>query len=186
MSSTRWLVWAGVAAGAAGVVLALAGVRTPLRAPLVLLFLALAPAVAVAGSLRHLDTLARIVVAGTASVVINFLVAELMLATGTWSPRAGLAVVVAITVVFMAAALPPVRVALRRRLTPWRAAIQRLTPPGPPAGVFAAPPGEAPASQAADDPPAQVPTATSAPEPEPTDTGAPAQAEDEDVDDPTD
>jgi len=70
----RLLACAVIAAGAAGVGLALAGASGPLRGPLVLLFLAAAPAMAVAGLLRGLDRFGRIFAACAATVVINVLV----------------------------------------------------------------------------------------------------------------
>jgi hypothetical protein len=195
VSSARWLVWAGIAAGAVGVVLALAGISTPLRGPLVLLFLALAPATAIAGPLRRIDTFARIVVAGTASIVINFLVAETMVATGTWSPRAGLVVVIIITAICLAVQLPPIRAVLNERLKQWGAAVRRYAHPRP------APPENAPASPAADHPPVPALAAASLPEHALTDSDAPDDAStdqastdqadapgqaDEDIDDPSD
>lgn len=77
-------------AGGVGALLALAGVSTSIRGPLVLLFLVAAPAMAVAGLLPSLDLPARAIVAVTAAIAINVLVAEAMLAAGAWSPRAGL------------------------------------------------------------------------------------------------
>jgi hypothetical protein len=60
---------------------------------LVLIFLAGAPALAVASLLGPLDRLAKVVIAGTSAIVVNFAVAETMIAAGTWSPRAGVAAV---------------------------------------------------------------------------------------------
>jgi hypothetical protein len=65
----------------------------------VLLFLGAVPALAVAALLRGLDTGARIVVAVTAAIAINTLVAEAMLASGLWSPRAGLIAIALISAV---------------------------------------------------------------------------------------
>jgi hypothetical protein len=111
----RWLVRAAIAAGVVGVVFALRGVSSPLRAPLVLLFLVVAPAAAVSGLLRGLDIYARLVVAGAAALVLNLLVAEAVLAAGRWSPRLVLTLVVSITAVGMVFQLPPVRAARDRR-----------------------------------------------------------------------
>ncbi len=94
---TRWLVAGVLAAGTVGAVLAIAGVSTPARVPLVLIFLAGVPAVAAASLLGGLDRLARIVIAGTSAIVINFGVAETMIAAGHWSPRAGVAAVAALS-----------------------------------------------------------------------------------------
>ncbi len=77
--------------------LALAGARMPLRTPVVLLFLAAAPTMGVAGLLRGLDAFARIFAACAAAIIINVMVAERMLAAGAWSPDGGLVVVVVIT-----------------------------------------------------------------------------------------
>ena len=95
-----------VAAGAAGVTLVLIGTSTPLRTPLVVLFLAVAPTAAVAGLLRGIDAFARLIVACTATVVVGALAAEVTLAAGVWSPRAGLVVIVVITAVAFAIQLP--------------------------------------------------------------------------------
>jgi prepilin signal peptidase PulO-like enzyme (type II secretory pathway) len=92
-SLKRWLIGAVLAAGAVGAALAIAGVATPARLPLVLVFLAAAPAFSVAVAFRAMDRLARIVLAGTSAIIINFLVAEVMLMAGAWSPRAGVAAV---------------------------------------------------------------------------------------------
>jgi hypothetical protein len=126
MTPQRWLAWAVIAAGAVGVGMALADSSSPLRAPLVLLFLAAAPAIAVAGLLRGLDTFARIFAACAATVVINVLVAETMLAAGAWSPDGGLVVVVVITALIGAVQLPPVRTRARRYAPKWHAAVRRL------------------------------------------------------------
>src|SRR5260370_41913881 len=62
--SMRPLVCALIAAGVAGVALTLAGVSTPVQMTLLLVFLAVAPATAVAGLLRGLDMFAKILMAG--------------------------------------------------------------------------------------------------------------------------
>jgi hypothetical protein len=95
----RYLPGALIGAGGIGVILALAGINNAARGPLVLLFLVAAPAMAIAGLLRGLDTAARYIVAVTAAVVINMLVAETMLAAGVWAPRAGLVVIASISAV---------------------------------------------------------------------------------------
>jgi hypothetical protein len=110
MSSGRWLirilVGLVIAAGAAGAVLAYTGVHTPARAPLVLLFLVVAPALAVASTLSGFDSLARVVVAGTAAIVIDALIAEVMIASGAWSLRTGIvAVALASAMIVVARAL---------------------------------------------------------------------------------
>ena len=95
--------WTAIVAGAAGAALALAGVQSPARPPLVLIFLAVVPACAVASVLAGFDPLARLVVAGAAAVGIDVAVAESMLVSGTWSPRLGVTVVAAISVLIVAA-----------------------------------------------------------------------------------
>jgi len=102
---TRWVAGGVIAAGTAGAVLALAEVQTPLRVPLVLIFLAGGPALAVASLLGGVDTFARLVVAGSAAIVINIVVAEAMILSGTWSARTGL-VAVALVSAAIAACRP--------------------------------------------------------------------------------
>jgi hypothetical protein len=67
------------------------------RVPLVLLSLIAMPAVAVAELLPSLDPLARVVVTGSAAVVINVAVAAGLLVAGAWSPTTGLAAVLLIS-----------------------------------------------------------------------------------------
>jgi hypothetical protein len=102
----RWLVRAAIAAGVIGVLLALEGVNSPLRAPLVILFLVVAPAAGVAGLLLGLDLYARLVVAGAATLVINLLAAEAFLVAGRWSPRLALAVVAGVAGICMVFQIP--------------------------------------------------------------------------------
>jgi hypothetical protein len=106
---TRAAVCAVLAAGTAGLALALTGANSPLRAPLTLLFLAAAPAVAVTGLLRGFDRLAMLVIGAAGTIAVNALVAVTMLGLGVWSPRAGLLAVAVITVIALAGQLPPVR-----------------------------------------------------------------------------
>lgn len=94
----RYLRGGLIGAGGVGVILALAGINTMARGPLVLLFLVAAPTLAIAGLLRGLDG-ARYIVAVTAAIVINTLVAETMLAAGLWSPRAGLVVIALVSAI---------------------------------------------------------------------------------------
>lgn len=61
-------------------------------------FLIAAPAVAMAMGLHGVDPLARIVIALATAAVVNTLVAEIMLATGTWSIPGGVAAVGVISV----------------------------------------------------------------------------------------
>jgi len=111
-ASCRWLVCGAIAAASGGVVLALADVDTPLRAPLVLLSLAAAPAVAVAAWLESLDMFARIVVACAAAIALNALVAETMLALGIWSLRTCLVAVLLVCAIGSVLRSRPVRDAL--------------------------------------------------------------------------
>jgi hypothetical protein len=100
------ILGAAVAAGAVGVGLEVAGVGSPARAVLVLLFLAVAPTTAIAGLLRTLDGFARLIIACTASIVILALTAIVMLAGHVWSPTGGVLAVAAITAACLVAQLP--------------------------------------------------------------------------------
>lgn len=111
-SSRNWLTVGVLAAGAVGAALALAGIAAPARVPLVLVFLASAPALAVASLLGPLDRLATVVIAGTSAIVINVAVAETMIAAGTWSPEAGVVAVGVISALI--AASRPVRRKMRQ------------------------------------------------------------------------
>jgi hypothetical protein len=106
---TRGVIVAAVAAAAAGLGLAVAGVQSPARTVLVLLFLAAGPAAAVAGLLRGFPLASRLIIAGTADVVIIAAIAIIMLSMGLWSPTGGLLAVAGVTVACFAAQLPPVR-----------------------------------------------------------------------------
>jgi hypothetical protein len=122
----RLLACAAIGAGLCGVGLALAGVTSPLRSPLVLLFLIAAPLLAVAGLLRGMDMFARIFASCAAMIVINVCVAETMLAAGVWSPRGALVAIVVITAVLGLVQLPALRGWTRRYAPALRAVIQRL------------------------------------------------------------
>lgn len=99
---TRWVAWGIIAAGTAGAILAVADIGTPLRMPLVLIFLAGVPAFAVASLLGGVDAFARLVVACSAAIVIDILIAEAMILSGTWSPRTGLVAVAMVSAVIAA------------------------------------------------------------------------------------
>ena len=105
---SRSIAAAVLAAGAVGVALELARVDSPARRPLVLLFLVAAPALAFAGLMRGADAFARLVVGGTAAIVVNSLVALVMLAAGVWSARAGVLAVAAISATGLVVQLSPV------------------------------------------------------------------------------
>ena len=98
----RWMTGAVIVAGAAGAILVFAGIQTPARVPLALLLLAAAPALAVASLLGGIGSFAKMVVAGSAAIVIDILVAEAMVISGTWSPRTGLAAVVLLSILIAA------------------------------------------------------------------------------------
>jgi hypothetical protein len=98
---SRWVIGVVLAAAMAGAVVAVADVQTPARLPLALVFLAL-PGFAVASLFGGIDALGRVVIAGSAALVIDMAIAESMIATGTWSPRLGIALVALVSVVIAA------------------------------------------------------------------------------------
>ena len=118
--AARSLVWAAIAAGAAGVVLALAGSHSPLRMPLLLLFVAVAPTAGVAGLLHGADKFAKLLVACTASVVFCALAAVALLAAGVRSPRAWVVVIVIFSGICLAARATFVRSIAGVCLRHWR------------------------------------------------------------------
>lgn len=109
---SRFIACGVIAAGSAGVVLALADADIPLRGPLTLLSLAGAPLAVFATWLQSLDAFARAVVACTAALALHAFVAETTLALGTWSPRMGLVAILLICAAGSAFQLRPVRDAL--------------------------------------------------------------------------
>ncbi|HUD37723.1 MAG TPA: hypothetical protein VMR14_12535 [Streptosporangiaceae bacterium] len=106
----RCLIGVVLAAGAVGAALAIASIDTPARLPLVLVFLIAVPALAASTLLHRLDRLAKAVVAGTAAIVIDFGVAEAMIAAGRWSIALGVA-----AVALVSALIAGVGLAARRR-----------------------------------------------------------------------
>ncbi|UGY90566.1 hypothetical protein [Streptomyces gobiensis] len=84
---------AAVGVAGAGAVLALADLNSPLRAPLTLFFLLVAPGAAIAAALPGVDPLSRAVVALLGSVTVNLLVAQVLIATQNWSVRGGVAAI---------------------------------------------------------------------------------------------
>lgn len=118
----RWLSAAVAAAAAAGAVIAVAGIDTPARVPLVLVFLAAAPALAITSLLSGLDRLATVVIVGISTIVVNFAVAETMIISGAWSPRGGAAAVAIVSALIAAAGFAVRRLAASR-------AIPRSAPP---------------------------------------------------------
>ena len=112
---TRVLVGAAMGAGAVGVILALAGVHSPVRTGLVFLFLAVAPTAAIAGLLRSFDPFARLILAAVSTIAMLTIVAVILLSAGLWSPIGELLGVAAITV----ACLVLQRTAVRARVAAW-------------------------------------------------------------------
>ena len=102
----------------------LAGVHSAIVSATVLLFLAVAPTVAIYGLLDSFDPFARIVLACTANVVFLTLTATIMLTEGVWSPSGGLLAVVAITLACLVAQWPPVRRHAAATATAWRKTVQ--------------------------------------------------------------
>ncbi|MGW7574811.1 hypothetical protein [Streptomyces sp. NPDC054765] len=102
---------AGMAAGlgAMGAVLALVGSGSPLRAPLTLFFLLMAPAGALATALGRMDPLGRAVAAGAGALAVDLLVAQAMLTLHLWSLRGGVLAVAALSGALLSAG------AVRRR-----------------------------------------------------------------------
>ncbi|HEY9243340.1 MAG TPA: hypothetical protein VIP48_15235, partial [Streptosporangiaceae bacterium] len=106
---TRLLVGVAMGAGAAGVILALAGVHSPVRTGLVVLFLVVAPTAAIAGLLRSFDPFARLILAVVTTLAVLSIVAMILLSAGLWSPIGELIGVAVVTVLCLAAQVPPVR-----------------------------------------------------------------------------
>jgi hypothetical protein len=144
---TRFLVGAAMGAGAVGVILALAGVHSPIRTVLVLLFLVVAPTAAIAGLLRSFDPFARLILAVVTTIAVLSIVAMILLSAGLWSPIGELIGVAVITVICLAAQVPLVQARVAAWAGPrWRALLQRTrlartparapgsTPAGVPAG----------------------------------------------------
>lgn len=130
----RVLVGAAMGAGAVGVILALAGVRSPVRTGLVIVFLAVAPTAAIAGLLRSFDPFARLILAVVSTVVVLSVVAMLLLSSGLWSPTGELLGVAAITVGCLAAQRPSVQARLAAWARPgWQALLWHI--PGGQAGA---------------------------------------------------
>jgi hypothetical protein len=87
---TSWFGRAAMAAGVAGAILGLAGVDSPVRAALVLIFVAVTPTAAIAGLLGGFEGFARLVLACVTTIAVLTVVAMIMLAAGLWSPTGGL------------------------------------------------------------------------------------------------
>jgi hypothetical protein len=111
---TSLFVRTAVAAGAAGAILGLAGVDSPVRAALVLIFLAVTPTAAIAALLGGLDGFARLVLACVTTIAVLTIVAMIMLAAGLWSPMGGLLAVAVISASCLITQRPAIRTASRR------------------------------------------------------------------------
>lgn len=125
---TRLLLGGAMGAGAVGVIMALAGVHSPLRTALVLLFLAVAPTAAIAGLLRSFDPFARLVLSVVSTIAALSIVSMILLSAGLWSPIGELLVVAAITVACLAAQRPSVRARAAAWAKPRWAALLRWMP----------------------------------------------------------
>jgi hypothetical protein len=84
------------AAALAAAAVAFAGAPEPLRAPIVLAFLALGPGMAFVPLLGLRDPLAELTLGIAVSLALDLAVAATMLYAGAWSPPASLAVLAAI------------------------------------------------------------------------------------------
>jgi hypothetical protein len=124
---TRSLVGAAMGAGAVGVILALAGVHSPVRTALVIVFLAVAPTAAIAGLLRSFDPFARIILSVATTLVLLSIVAVILLSSGLWSPIGELAGVAVITGGCLAIQVPSVRARIAAWAGPrWQALLRHL------------------------------------------------------------
>jgi len=115
-------------AGAVGVILALAGVHSPVRTVLVIVFLAVAPTAAIAGLLRSFDPFARIILSVVTTLVMLSVVAMILLASGLWSPIGELIVVAVITGGCLAIQVPSVRARVAAWARPRWQAVRRHLP----------------------------------------------------------
>jgi hypothetical protein len=125
---TSWLVRTAVAAGmagAAGAILGLAGVDSPVRSALVLIFVAVTPTAAIAGLLGGFDGFARLVLACVTTIAVLTVVAMIMLAAGLWSPAGGLLAVAVISASCLIAQRPAIRTRVAARAASWRKALIR-------------------------------------------------------------
>jgi hypothetical protein len=95
------LAGAAFAVASVGAVLAYIDLASPLRAPLTLFFLLVAPAAAVALALRGVEPLGRAVASLSAGIAVDLLVAQAMLALHIWSARGGVVAVAGISLFFL-------------------------------------------------------------------------------------
>lgn len=118
---TCLLVGAAVGAGTVGIALELAGITSPIRVVLVLVFIAVAPTAAIAGLLRGFDRFARLVIACVTATAVVTLIAMVMLTAGLWSPTGGLIAVAAFSAAcWLAQRTPSLRAAVVARAKPLR------------------------------------------------------------------
>jgi hypothetical protein len=176
---TRWLVGAATGAGAVGVILALAGVHSPVRTALVFVFLAVAPTGAIAGLLHSFDPFARIILSVVTTVVIISIVAMILLSSGLWSPIGELIGVALITGGCLAIQVPSVRARVTAWAGPrWQALLRRLPRIEQLPGTRPAAPEPQPEPEAASEPqPAPEPQAEAQAAPEPQAEAEPANAD---------
>ena len=114
-------VGAALAICAAGTALTLTHLASPVRAPFVLFYLFVAPALAVALLLPGADPLGRAVVATAAGVALDLLLAAAMLALRMWSVGGGVVAVTAVSAGLCLLPLlrPAARGAVRCTRSPW-------------------------------------------------------------------
>lgn len=103
MPSTRLLLVAlAAAAGLAGALLTVLGDTSAYTGWLTLFFLVTGPALATWPLLPGLAPPARAIVSGSMTFVVNVTVAQTMLALDLWSPRGGVAAVLALCLLLVA------------------------------------------------------------------------------------
>jgi hypothetical protein len=169
---TRSLVGAAMGAGAVGVILALAGVHSPVRTALVIVFLAVAPTAAIAGLLRGFDPFARVILSVVTTLVMLTIVAMILLASGLWSPIGELIGVAVITGGCLAVQIPSVRARARAwARSRWQALLRHLPDIRQLPGIRRLP---GIGTAAAEDQPEPAPEPQGQPEPQ---AGAEAEAE---------
>ncbi len=114
-------------AGVVGVILALAGVHSPVRTALVILFLIVAPTAASAGLLRSFDPFARLILSVVTALAVLSIVATILLSAGLWSPIGELVAVAVFTALCLVAQIPSVRARVAAWAGPrWRALLRHI------------------------------------------------------------
>lgn len=104
----RWLLGGVLACSVAAIGMVAANLQSPARSALVLVFVILAPSIAIGYLLRDFDPLARAVLAVSSSLVLLTLTAMIMLVGGFWSPTGGLLAIASLTAVCVMAQWPPI------------------------------------------------------------------------------